>query len=178
MKKYKVEIRGIRPLLTNKWITEEEAVKKKGEDKDDEAMAKLRAYEVDGKYCIPSEQVERAMEKVASSFKLKGMRSKSYKDLIQGAVFLSPEFLEIKPQQFEIDKRTVVIPSTRGRVMRYRPKWKTGWKAEFIIEVMDDRVTPDILQKVIDEAGRIKGVGDARSIGMGRFMVTKFSTAK
>ena len=174
MQIYQVEIEGIRPLLTNRYMEDEVAVKKRGEEKDNEELAKKKVYQVDGKLVIPAEQIERAMEKVASSFKVEGQGKKTYKDLVQGAVFVEPEYIEIRPQKFEIDKRTVVIPSTRGRVARYRPKWNPGWKLKFKVRVMDDRVTPEVLQKIIDEAGRIKGIGDGRSIGMGRFMLTSF----
>jgi len=178
MKKYKVEIEGIRPLLTNKKLEDEEAVRKRGEEQDSEELAKKKVYKVGNKLVIPAEQIERAMEKVASSFKLEGQGKKTYKDLVQGAVFVEPEFIEITPQGFEIDRRSVVIPSTKGRITRYRPKWKSGWKLKFEVRVMDDRVKPEVLQKIIDEAGRIKGIGDGRSIGMGRFMLISFQLVK
>ncbi|RLG10586.1 hypothetical protein DRN69_08805, partial [Candidatus Pacearchaeota archaeon] len=61
-------------------MEDEVAVKKRGEEKDNEELAKKKVYKVDGKLVIPAEQIERAMEKVASSFKVEGQGKKTYKD--------------------------------------------------------------------------------------------------
>jgi hypothetical protein len=74
-----------------------------------------------------------------------------------------------------IDVRGVKNPSTRGRNVRYRVATQKGWDATFTI-CFDRMVVPvEVMKAIIHDAGSLVGVGDARSIGMGRFEVTKFS---
>ena len=176
MKTYKVTIKGVRPLLMNKWV-EDNSIKKRGEVQDSAELCEHKLYKLNGKLVQPAEHIERAMEKVASSFKIKGAGKKTYKDLVQGAVFIQPEFIEHKVQKWVVDKRTVVIPSTKGRILRFRPRLDE-WELDFTVQVLDDRVTPEILKLILDEAGRLKGIGDGRSIGFGRFIVTRFEEVK
>ena len=177
IKTYRVTIEGVRPLLMNKWIPDDASTKKRGEAQDSPEMAKKRAYIVDGKLVMPAEWIERAMHSVSSSFKLPGHGKKTYKDLIGGAISIEPEFIELTPQEYKIDERTVVIPATRGRVLRYRPRLDPGWRATFHIHVFDSRIGKDVLENILAEAGRLKGVGDGRSIGMGRFIIVEFKEA-
>jgi len=173
----RVEIEGITPLLQNKFIEDQEVPQKKGEAHDSPDLVPYKLYKNDkGEIVVPSEWIIRAMERVASEFKVEGMKKVTYKNLLPGNIYIEPEAIRIEPQKYSIDKRTVVIPSTRGRIMRYRPRFEKGWKLAFTIRVFDDRIKKEVLKHILEDTGRRVGIGDARRIGMGRFIVTRFDS--
>ena len=177
MEEYEVTIKGITPLMSNRFLENEETSGKKGEVEDSPELADKKVYRVGDKVVAPSEWIQRAMEKVASEFKVEGMGRTTYKTLLPGNIFINPEYIPIEPQSYVIDKRSVVNPFTKGRVIRYRPKW-TNWKLSFKIQVFDKRLKEDVLRNILTEAGRRVGIGDGRKIGFGRFVVTKFKKVK
>lgn len=63
-------------------------------------------------------------------------------------------------------------PSTKARNVRYRVAASPGWQLTF--NIMWDRivVSRDEMKKVVQDAGLFVGLGDGRSIGYGRFVVT------
>jgi len=169
MFRVKVKIKGTTPLLMNKWNQELAEART-----DRPEFAEKRLYKNDkGEIVVPAEWIERAIMKVAKDFKVEGQRKITYALLLPGNVIIRPEFIKIEPQKWVIDARTVVIPSTGGRVMRYRPKFE-NWSLEFSIDVIDERIKPETLQKILVDAGRRVGIGDGRSIGFGRFMIEKY----
>jgi hypothetical protein len=131
----------------------------------------------------PAIHFESAMIKAAVSFKIQGKGRKTYKDLFQSAVFVTPEEilhgLEVPEEldtdgdkQLYLDVRPVVIQ--RSRIVRMRPAFKPGWKLDFTIEVIDDTIHPEVVNDVLTLAGKTVGIGDYRP-RFGRFMVTQFS---
>jgi hypothetical protein len=130
----------------------------------------------------PATHFESAMTKAAVSFKISGNKRKTYKDLFKANVFVSPEKIlhgvmepkDLDPdadKQLYLDIRPVVIQ--RSRIVRMRPTFKSGWKLEFNIEVIDDQVPSDIIQEVLTLAGQTVGIGDYRP-RFGRFRVARF----
>lgn len=75
-----------------------------------------------------------------------------------------------------LDVRGVVNPSTRGRNVRYRVATVPGWSAEFTMMFDKTVVSRNEMEAILIDAGRLVGVGNGRSIGMGRFTVEKFET--
>ena len=72
-------------------------------------------------------------------------------------------------------KALVVIPSTKGRVMRYRPIFKK-WKLEFNIDI-EDEIDPNAVKEALEIAGKYVGIGDWRPEKKGKygkFQVTSF----
>ena len=170
MKEYQVVIKDVAPLLQNKIEEMETGEKKRGEGRDNPERCKEKLYMVGKVICQPAICVESAMIKTSADLKFKGR--KSYKDLFKGNVFVKPDMIKHKIQKWEVHQSTVVIPSTKGRVNRYRPIFK-NWELEFVIMVLDDRIETDVLKLALDEAGRTTGIGDWRP-RYGRFVVTKF----
>lgn len=171
MKKYEVTIEGTAPLLQNK-IPDLEGTEKKGEGKDNAEQCENKLYKINEKIVQPAIHIEQALIKVSGGIKQKGQGKKSFKDLFKGSVFIKPEYIEHEFQKWEIHKSTCVIPATKGRITRYRPILPK-WKLTFEIEVLDDRLTTDVLKLALDEAGRVNGLGDYRP-RYGRFIITKF----
>ena len=172
MKKIEVEIEGVAPLLQNKIPDDMDVTQRKGEGKDTAEGCKDKVYKLGSKICQPATHLEQAMIKTATGIKLKGQGKKTYKDMFKGTVFVKPEYIPHKIQKWVVNKTTVVIPSTKGRITRFRPMFEK-WALAFEIEVLDDRVSSEVVKMALDEAGRTNGLGDNRP-RFGRFIVTKF----
>lgn len=74
---------------------------------------------------------------------------------------------------FEVDSRPVVIPATKGRIMRHRPRFDS-WRMKFQLELDDSLVPSDVCQQLLEEGGRQNGLGDFRPM-FGRFRVFSWS---
>lgn len=87
--------------------------------------------------------------------------------------------IAITPQKFDYihavpGKRP---PKTGGACMIYRPAFRTGWTADFVLNVVDDRVSPDKIRLSLEEAGIRVGIGSWRP-EFGRFIVTNWEVTK
>lgn len=77
---------------------------------------------------------------------------------------------------FEVDSRSVVIPSTGGRVMCHRPR-VDAWNCTFTVEIDTEMFSPNLIRAIVDDAGKKIGLGDyrpARKGPFGRFVVSKW----
>jgi len=182
MKKYKVELNGISPLLHNKpeqyGFDEQWVEKKASTDWEKEALKKLYV-DMDGTIYQPATHIEMALIEAGKKIKVKGQGKATYSKLF-GSMVTVPE-LEIphKIQDYEIFKTLVVIPATKGRVMRYRPMFK-NWNIEFEIEI-EDEISPEVVKEAFEIAGRYVGIGDWRPQKkgkFGKFQVTSFQEVK
>jgi hypothetical protein len=68
-----------------------------------------------------------------------------------------------------VDQRMVTV--ARAKVLRTRPKFGAGWKASVALSFASEVVNSDDIKRFFESAGRYIGMGDARSIGFGRFDV-------
>lgn len=76
-----------------------------------------------------------------------------------------------------IDVRSVRNPATKARNVRYRLAASAGWTAEFNIVWDNTIVSRGQMQAVLNDAGTLVGLADARSIGFGRFEVLEFEVS-
>jgi hypothetical protein len=82
--------------------------------------------------------------------------------------------------KWEVDSRSVVIPSTGGRVMAHRPLLD-HWSISFTLEVDTGMFAVPLVRQLVDDAGKRIGLGDfrpARKGPFGRFVVTKWEAKK
>lgn len=77
-----------------------------------------------------------------------------------------------------LDVRGVVNPSTRARNVRYRVVAAPGWSASFELVWDKTVVSRAEMQAVLIDSGKLVGIGNARTIGMGRFSVEKFEVVE
>ena len=188
----KVKVQGVAPLMQHRYPMPELATMSKGGRKQTGAIDYTQEWkeylyaDSDGMIYQPSVHFEGAMVKAAGGLKVTGKRGKSYKDLFQANVIVTPDKIShgvVVPAELDtdadkplyIDMRPVIV--NRARVVRLRPTFKTGWELEFCIEVIDDQVPPEIVNDVLQLAGKTVGVGDFRP-KFGRFMVTHFEVVK
>ena len=145
------------------------------EQKDPRKEAAKVAYEgPNGTYFFNSASITGCLGSVGSNHKLKGNR-KTLRYIVPAAVRMSEDAITIldsetmKPSKsFEVDARPVTIPATKGRIMRYRPRWNK-WAARFRIVVNDTLLDPTKVHELLVEAGQQCGIGDFRPEKRGPF---------
>lgn len=82
--------------------------------------------------------------------------------------------------EWEVDSRSVVIPSTGGRIMCHRPR-VDEWHTTFTLDVDSTMFSPTLVRAVVDDAGKKIGLGDfrpARKGPFGRFVVSHWEIVK
>jgi hypothetical protein len=170
-----VSIEGISPLMMNRFSEETaEDVVKRVTGKPVSPEIALSLYVLpDGTIYQPATHIEGAFIKAAANFKITGKGKKTYKDLAKSSIFVEPDAIAHEIQEYGIDKRPVVNPTTRGRVIRARPILNS-WKLSFKVKVLDDQFPKEAVKAILDYAGSSVGIGDYRP-RYGRFIVTKFS---
>ncbi len=77
-----------------------------------------------------------------------------------------------------LDVRSVRNPATKARNVRYRVAASSGWQVTFNIFWDKTIVSRNEIEAVARDAGQLVGLGDGRSIGMGRFSVEQFTVAE
>ena len=82
----------------------------------------------------------------------------------------TPEYAK----DYEIDARPVVVPATRGRIIRYRPRLDQ-WKVDFLLEDDDGLLSATQTRQILDDTGLRVGLLEFRPEKkgpFGRFKVT------
>ena len=177
---YEVEIKGVTPLLQNRFAGEETVgtTKKKSETTKENDVEDTMYKLPDGKIYQPSDCIKQALIEAGKAFK-KGRSNRS--KVFASFVIVTPESIVHENQKWTTDRRAVVIPSTRGRVMRNRCRFDE-WSLKFQIQVLDDdEIDEKLLHDALEYAGSYVGIGDYRpqKKGMyGRFIVTSIKEAK
>lgn len=128
----------------------------------------------DNEICLPGEYLRQSII-LASKFK-QDPRSprKSAMDLFKAAVVSLTDLtsLGVKEPDY-LDRRRVNVQ--RSGITRIRPAMKRGWTAPFELMVnLPEYVSPFLLREVIDDAGRLIGLGDFRPT-FGRFTVKSWA---
>lgn len=171
MKTYLAVIEGTTPLLQHRFddAGEMEASSRKIHVKAQdprEAAEKCAYRNAAGELYIPGAAIARMLREAGASHKQRGSR-KSLKFVIPAAVLVCEDQIVLRDHEgnaltdFEVDSRAVVIPSTKGRVMRHRPKLNQ-WHAEFTLEIDDDMLEPNLIHQLLIEGGSKIGLLDYR----------------
>jgi len=177
---YEVKLEGVSPLLMNRFAGEETIGKtRKRAETTKENDVEDTVYRLpNGKVYQPSECIKQALIEAGKAFKKgRGNRSKAFASFL----IVTPEAIVHNEQKWAVDRRAVVIPSTKGRVMRNRARFDK-WGINFQITVLDtNEVDMELLSNALNYAGNYIGIGDYRpqKKGMyGRFVVSKIVPKK
>ena len=167
-----VTIKGISALLMHKFpMVPVEALEKKPPQE----QAELAAYRTeDGQLYVPGLAIQRALVQGATFSKGRG-RASLQKEVC-ACVMVTPEYCILDNQAYAVDSRPVVVPATKGRVLRHRPRLD-GWQVSFSVEYDDALLTETQLRKIFDDTGSRVGLLDfrpERKGPFGRFMVTSW----
>ena len=169
-----VTIKGESPLLMHAFpLVAIERLEKKSIEEQAE-LAAYRDPETSNLY-VPGLAIQRAM--VSGATYSKGKGRSSLQKVVAACVLVSPERISLGVKNFTIDSRPVVVPATRGRVMRHRPRLDS-WQVSFEVEYDPDMLTEKQLRQVVDDTGSRVGLLDfrpERKGPFGRFSVINWS---
>jgi hypothetical protein len=171
--KFKVKIRGTRPMLQHRYVVKDESQKsrKAGTIYDHQKDAEEAVYKDDkGCLCVPSDHILGVLIKAASRFLVEGSGKKTYKELIRGGVIIEPVMIPLKFPEWKLDLQRVVV--SRASVTRARPRFDK-WEIVFTIINIEEKLTSQQLKDILETGGKHYGIGDARP-RFGTFEITSF----
>lgn len=189
--KIQVTIQGITPLLMNRFTEANEVAVSGGTtvsfrgDKGTprEQAAPKRYADADGRLYIPGPNIFAAIIAAGTFHKAGKSKLTTMKTSLIPAGLMVDDLIclltnaDCEPlTEWEVDSRSVVIPSTGGRIMAHRPRVDV-WCATFTIDVDTTMFAPNLIRSVIDDAGKKIGLGDyrpARKGPFGRFVVSRW----
>jgi len=171
------EIKGKSPLLMHRFPLEPiEAIEKKSI----EEQTEIAAYrdEASGNLYIPGVALQRAL--IGGAVYSKGKSRASLQKPVAACLMIDPMILDLNVKEYEIDSRAVVVPATKGRIVRHRPRLDE-WSVNFEIEYDDVLLTEIQVRKIVDDTGDRVGLLDFRPEKkgpFGRFYITKWKKIK
>lgn len=127
-----------------------------------------------GNLAIPGEQFRMSLVNAAKYKQDPRSPRKSAMDLFKAGVVVLDELCDLGVKEWNyLDRRRVVIQ--RNAITRERPAVFAGWKCTGTFQILlPEYISPRLLNEVLQNAGRLVGVGDFRPT-FGRFLVTKFN---
>ena len=148
-----------------KWSPEEQA-----------RIAEYRDPDTNDLY-IPGVNIQRSL--VAAATYSKGKGRSTLQKPVAACVLITPERCSLGIQDgYKVDSRPVVMPVTRGRIMRHRPRFEQ-WSCTFSIEYDPALISETELRQVVNDAGLRTGLLDFRPEKkgpFGRFMVIEWKS--
>jgi hypothetical protein len=176
-KRIRVKIQGISPLLMHAYPMNPV---KNPEKLSREEQAEMAAYRdpQNRQLFIPGVAVQTAL--VAAATYSKGKGRASLQKVAAACLMVDPERCDLGVETYEIDARPVVVPATKGRVVRYRPRLEK-WECSFCVEYDPELMTEEQVRTIVDDAGCRVGLLDfrpAKKGPFGRFMVTEWGQEK
>lgn len=160
-----VEMTGQTALLMHRFPMEPiEAIEKKSPEEQAE-IAAYRDPETEELY-IPGICIQRAFVNAATYSKGKGRAS--LQKQAAACIMVSPERISLGTKVYLIDSRPIVVPATKGRVIRHRPRLNK-WAVNFEIEYDSSLMKESELRKIVDDAGQRVGFLDFRPEKKGPF---------
>lgn len=195
MKNVKFKVKGTKPLMIHKFNIESVSTTRKvktGSAGNDPEEWKTTFFEKGNQLYLPGNYWFSCLK--AASVYTKAGRGTIQKSFVAAVNILDEiTFLNVKiPENWQemtfeqfgtdsskpvyIDIRGVMNPNSKGRNVRYRLCCSTGWETEINIE-FDDTILPLAqIKKVFEDAGKLIGMADGRTLGYGRFSVESVET--
>jgi hypothetical protein len=132
---------------------------------------------------VPGAAFARMVREAGGSHKAKGSR-KSLKYLVPSAVLVLDDLcgLYLRDRKtpikdFEVDSRPVVIPSTKGRVIRHRARFNE-WSCKIHLRINDSILDEKTVRMLFSEGLQQIGIGDFRPERGGPFGVSSLTEWK
>jgi hypothetical protein len=177
MAKAKVTIEGTSALLMKRYP---EVPIEGFEKKPPLEQAEISAYRIPGskELYIPGVAIQRALVGAATYSKGKGRAS--LQKLAAACLIVQPEEVGLGIDKFTLDSRPVVMPATKGRVMRHRPRIDK-WKATFGLEWDETLMSEDQIKRIVDDMGKRVGLLEFRPAckgPYGRCKILKWESEK
>ena len=146
------------------------------EKKTPEEQAEHAAYRVPGtrELYLPAIALQRALIGGAAYSKGKGRATLA--KVTAACLLIEGEYLGLSTTEYAIDSRPVVIPATKGRVLRHRPRIDK-WSVTFTLSYDDSLLSAKQVRQIVDDTGKNVGVLEFRPEKkgpFGRFIVDKW----
>jgi hypothetical protein len=167
-----VTIEGMKPgLLMHRWAEESESEKTSRPVHSEYGTSREQAEKVayrapNGQLYVPSTAFSTLLRTAGRRHKQPSSRQ-SMAYIVPAAVIVTDEITLLHDElgesirEFEVDARPVVIPATKGRITRYRPKVE-HWQATFNLEINTQVLSATTIHQLLEEGGRQVGIGDFR----------------
>lgn len=174
-----VTVQGTSPFLFHRWSVDaiaEKAKARKGSKAKKEDDVESYVYRtVGGELAIPGEYFRQAIITAAKFQQDPRSPRKSAMDLFKAGVVSLTDLCPLGTKEWDyLDRRRVMVQ--RNGVTRVRPAMHAGWRATVELQVLTpEYVDQTFLNTVLQQAGRLVGVGDFRPT-FGRFAVVNFTT--
>lgn len=187
--KIHVKIAGVSPVLMNRFTEENElkvssgvsrvSISDKGTPRE---QAIKKAYIDDKGYLyMPGQNIYAAIIEAGKFHKVGKSKITTQKSsLVPAGIFIEEMACPFGTKDFEVDSRSVVIPSTGGRVMAHRPRLDE-WQLSFTLDVDEKMFDEKTVRLLVDDAGSKCGLCDfrpARKGTFGRFKVVEWKVEK
>ena len=180
---YRVEvvIEGAAPILFHRWsvegVEEKSKAAKGSKAKKTDDWESYLYRDNQSNICVPGEYFRQACIEAAKYRQDPRSPRKSAKDLYKAALISLTDLASTgvaKPDY--LDRRRVTV--MRAGITRTRPALNAGWRATFQLMIQTpEYISPQMLNSVIADAGRLVGIGDFRP-SYGRFNVVGFEVLK
>lgn len=190
MKKFKIELTGITPIMTHKMgdaelfalLGAKQEKKKAIEELTPRQIAEKYTYKnEDNSFCIPTSYICGAFKSIASDYKQNSTGRKSMKTIAAGIFRPITEFTSLLDHNgkqifdFEVDLKKATN-HMKGAICICRPRFDK-WKLVFEAMIDDSIVAPHLINEMLSDAGKRAGIGSFRvnrSGPYGQFSVTEF----
>jgi hypothetical protein len=175
-----ITITGTSPILFHRWSVEgvaEKAAAAKGSKAKKSDDLESYVYRNDKReLCLPGEYLRMSIIGAAKFKQDPRSPRKSAQDLFKAGIIALDTLVSLGVKDWHyIDKRRVQVQ--RNAITRQRPALNEGWTASFLMQVLvPEYVSPNLLNEVVQSAGRLIGVADFRPT-FGRFVVTDFKVS-
>jgi hypothetical protein len=178
MRRYKVLIQGVSPYSQSRYINVPK-LEKEGHDAYDRRVWKDKAHIKDGQMVIPPLAIKNCLYETAKylSEKIKGKGNSTWTKHFEAGIMIFDDIPVANESDILMEAIPVAADGVKGsgkRVIRHFPYIKPGWLGEFIIQVVDDTITTEILTRYLEQGGMFIGIGRwrPRNGGLyGRFRV-------
>jgi hypothetical protein len=175
--KIKVTIQGTVPILFNRFAEENEVKVASGinpvqggQRGTPREQAEKKLYQdVDGNLFLPSPMLFSCLVDAGKFHKVGRNKVTTQKtSLVPAGISVEELIIPFNTKDWEIDSRSVVIPSTGGRIMCHRPRLDE-WQLTFTLDVDTTMFDPKFVRTLMDDAGKKCGLGDYRPNRKGPF---------
>jgi hypothetical protein len=162
----KCAVKGVTPLMTDKFDTDLDNVSDTNKNKKSKLprdVAELGLYlNEKGKPGVPGMNLFSCLIE-AGRYKKWGKVQVSTRDrsLLPGYVTLAEAFIPLKHSKpWEVDSRRIVNRNNNAAVIKHRPRFD-AWQLLFNLEV-DEEFDEDLLREIVDISGKRVGLGSFR----------------
>lgn len=180
MKTVKIAIKGVTPLLQNRFIQadiEGSSELRTGAPKEKDFKDKLYIDSATKKIYQPASHIFGALVNAGKNLKIRGAGKRTYSKIFGSSLNVIPEYIIHKNSNYIPFTITANNPNKKGNKMIVTRPMFPNWELSFEIQILDDAIPISVLKEALDYAGRYVGIGDWRPDTKGKygqFIVTEF----